>query len=237
MGGCDQQSECLPVTEAAGTRTDGTRQQILRAASRQFAKRPYTMVSLEDITASAGLTKGGLYFYFQSKNALAVAIIDEQVQIVREGITKRLDRRLSGLETLIETGYFIATLDIQSVEVRATLHLIEQIGRNGGLQAALFGEWSSGIEAMVAQGITDGDIVEGADPKAVSRLVMSIYMGLRQTCDLDAPAELFSSLGHAWTLMLPGIATPDRLGYFIQFVRRCSAVANRNVSRTERPVS
>lgn len=225
------------MTDASGSRTDGTRQQILRAASREFAKRPYTMVSLDDITASAGLTKGGLYFYFQSKNALAVAIIDEQMQIVREGISKRLDRRLSGLETLIETGYFIATLDIQSVEVRATLHLIEQIGRSGGLHAALFGEWSSAIEAMVAQGIADGDIVEGADPKAVSRLVMSIYMGLRQTVGLDSPADLFSGLEHAWSLMLPGLAAPDRLGYFVQFVRRCSAVAKNNVSRPERPLT
>jgi AcrR family transcriptional regulator len=195
------------------------------------------MVSLEDITASAGLTKGGLYFYFQSKNALAVAIIDEQLQLVREGITKRLDRRLSGLETLIETSYFIATLDIESAEVRATLHLIEQIGRSGGLQAAFFGEWSSAIEAMVAQGVTDGDIVEGADSKAVSRLVMSIYMGLRQTCDLDAPADLFSGLEHAWSLMLPGLAAHDRGSYFVQFVRRCSAVASRNVLRPQRPAT
>lgn len=225
------------MTDATGSRADGTRQHILRAASREFAKRPYTIVSLEDIIASAGLTKGGLYFYFQSKNALAVAIIDEQLQIVREGISKRLGRRLSGLETLIETGYFIATLDIRSAEVRAALHLIEQIGRSGGLQAALFGEWSSAIEAMVAQGITDGDIVEGADPKAVSRLVMSIYMGLRQTVDLDAPVDLLSSLEHAWSLMLPGLTAPDRLGYFVHFVRRCSAVAKRNVSRPERPVT
>lgn len=195
------------------------------------------MVSLEDIISSAGLTKGGLYFYFQSKNALAVAIIDEQLQIVRDGISKRLNRRLSGLETLIETGYFIATLDIESEEVRATLHLIEQIGRSGGLQAALFGDWSAALEAMVAQAITDGDVVEGTDPKALSRLVMSIYMGLRQTCDLDAPADLFSSLEHAWTLMLPGFAAPDRVGYFVQFVRRCSAVANRNVSSPRRPAT
>lgn len=225
------------MTDATGGRTDGMRQQILRAAAREFARRPYTMVSLEDITSSAGLTKGGLYFYFQSKNALAVAIVDDQLQIVRGGISKRLDRRLSGLETLIETGYFIATLDIQSDEVRAALHLIEQIGRSGGLQAALFGEWSSAIEVMVAQGITDGDIVEGTDPKAVSRLVMSIYMGLRQTVDLDAPADLFSSLEHAWTLMLPGLAAPDRVGYFVQFVRRCSAVAKSNVSRPKPPVT
>jgi TetR/AcrR family transcriptional regulator, transcriptional repressor for nem operon len=237
MGGCNLHSEYRPVTGATGSRTDRTRQQILRAASREFAQRPYTMVSLEDITASAGLTKGGLYFYFQSKNALAVAIIDDQLRIVREGISKRLDRRLSGLETLIETGYFIATLDIQSVQVRATLHLIEQIGRSGGLQAALFGEWSSALEAMVTQGIADGDIVEGADPKAVSRLVMSIYMGLRQTVDLDAPVDLFSSLEHAWSLMLPGLAAHDRVGYFVQFVRRCSAVAQNNVSRRERPTT
>lgn len=107
------------MTDVTGTRTDGTRQQILRSASREFAQRPYTKVSLEDIIAGAGLTKGGLYFYFRSKHALAAAIIDEQSQIVRDGLSQRLERRLSGLETLIETGYFIATQDIRSDDIRA----------------------------------------------------------------------------------------------------------------------
>lgn len=88
---------------------------------------------------------------------------------------------------------------------------------------------------MLARGIADGDIVEGTDPKAVCRLVISIYMGLRQTVDLDVPEELFSGLEHAWLLLLPGLADPDRLGYFVQFVRRCTAVAKSNAYRPELP--
>ena len=222
------------MTDASANRADGTRRQILRAASREFARRPYPMVSLEDIITNAGLTKGGLYFYFHSKGALAAAIIDEQLEVVRDWLFHRREGRLSGLETLIESGYFIAAQDIQSSDVRAALNLLEQIGRSGGLHEKVFGEWSSALTAMAARGIADGDIVEGTDPEELCRLVMSIYMGLRQTVDLNVADELLSSLEHAWLLLLPGCVNADRLGYFVQFVKRRTAVAKGNASRPKR---
>ena len=64
-------------TEPADGRADTTRQQILRAAAHQFARRAYHDVGLDDILAEAELTKGAMYFHFRSKHALAVAIIEQ----------------------------------------------------------------------------------------------------------------------------------------------------------------
>jgi AcrR family transcriptional regulator len=51
------------------------RNQILRCATRLFAERGYGSTSVRDIVEAAGVTKPALYYYFQSKEALFVAIV------------------------------------------------------------------------------------------------------------------------------------------------------------------
>ena len=82
-------------------RADKTRQQILRAASHQFARRAYHDVGLDDILSEAELTKGAMYFHFRSKHALAVAIIEGQTARGTVALQDLRSRNLSGLETLI----------------------------------------------------------------------------------------------------------------------------------------
>ena len=54
------------------------------------------MVSLDDILAEAGLTKGAMYFHFASKQALALAIIDDLAEMSRAPVAELLTRRMSG---------------------------------------------------------------------------------------------------------------------------------------------
>jgi TetR/AcrR family transcriptional repressor of nem operon len=219
-----------PVTDPGGGRADGTRQQILRAAASAFCQRPFSVVSLDDVVARAGLSKGAMYFHFQSKHALAMAILLEQSANIQALLTERINHQLSGLESLIEASYFLAAQDVHSRGIRAGLHLLEQIGRADGVQEKIFTQWFPAITAMIQRGIADGDIIDATDPDGLSRLLMSIYMGLRQTANLDAPQEFFTHLESAWMLIMPGFTHADRLGYFGRFVKRCSAVAKNNAS-------
>lgn len=99
------------MTVPGDKRAELTRRQILRAAAHQFAHRPYSQVSLDDILAAA-VTKGAMYFHFRSKYALAVALIDEHTKMGRAAANKVLARRLSGLETLIDISYWFAAHDL-----------------------------------------------------------------------------------------------------------------------------
>jgi AcrR family transcriptional regulator len=122
------------VTEQLDRRTDTTRLQILRAASRQFARKSYSVVSLDDILADAEVTKGAMYFHFRSKHALASAIIDYRAAVARASVDQLLARKLSGLETLIDISYLVAIEDIGDETARAGLNLLESIGRINGMQ-------------------------------------------------------------------------------------------------------
>jgi TetR/AcrR family transcriptional regulator, transcriptional repressor for nem operon len=213
------------MTETTDTRADTTRQQILRAAARQFARLPYHQVGLDDVLAEAELTKGAMYFHFRSKHALALAIIEDQTTRSNEALADLLTRKFSGLETLIDFSYQLAVRDISEDIARASLRLLESIGQVEGLHANLLRTWIQTDATIVGRAIGEGDIFDECDPEDVARLLISIYMGLRQTSNVDEPEQFLSDLEKVWALVLPSIVPPERIDYFRQFIRRRTAIA------------
>jgi TetR/AcrR family transcriptional regulator, transcriptional repressor for nem operon len=218
------------MSETTDTRADSTRQQILRAAAHQFARLPYHQVALDDVLAEAELTKGAMYFHFRSKHALALAIIEDETTQSEEVIADLLARKFSGLETLIDFSYQLAVRDISEDIARASLHLLESIGRIEGLQGNLLGAWIKTLADTVVRAIGEGDVFDDREPQEVGRLLVSLYLGLRQTSNLDEPEQFLSALEKAWVLVLPGIVRPERIDYFRQFIRRRTAIAINSIS-------
>jgi TetR/AcrR family transcriptional regulator, transcriptional repressor for nem operon len=221
------------MSELSDKRSETTREQILRAASHQFAQRPYYAVGLDDILADAQLTKGAMYFHFRSKHALALAIVDEQILRSANAVQDLLARKLSGLETLIDVSYLVAIDDITQDVTRAAFNLLESVGRTEKLQARLLHGWIELIGEIAERGIREGDIVQQGDPEDIGRLLVSIYMGLRQASNLDEPVVLLGDFEKALSTVLRGIVQPDRIGYFTQFVKRRTALAIKAVSPPE----
>lgn len=221
------------TSDSTDGRADTTRQQILRAAAHQFARRAYHDVGLDDILAEAELTKGAMYFHFRSKHALAVAIIEQHIAVGRVAVQELLSKELSGLETLIDFTYLAASRDLGQDVSRAAGHLLESVGRTEGLRARLLDGWIDALTEVVRRAIAEGDVAPHCDPEDVGRLVVSMYMGLRQTSDLDAPQRYLLDLEKNWVLVLQGILQPDRFDYFRQFLRRRTALAVNSMAARE----
>ena len=221
------------MSELSDKRSDTTREQILRAAAHQFAQRPYYAVGLDDILAEAQLTKGAMYFHFRSKHALALAIVDEQILRSANAVQDLLARKLSALETLIDVSYLVAIDDSTQDVTRAAFNLLESVGRTEKLQARLLHGWIELIGEIAERGIREGDIVQQGDPEDIGRLLVSIYMGLRQASNLDEPVVLLGDFEKAWSTVLRGTVQPDRIAYFTQFVKRRTALAIKAVSPPE----
>ncbi|WP_454789223.1 TetR family transcriptional regulator [Mycolicibacterium lutetiense] len=217
------------VTEQLDRRAELTRLQILQAAARQFAHTPYSLVSLDDILADANVTKGALYFHFRSKHALAVSIVEHRTERAQKAIEDVLARNLCGAETLIDLSGLVAAEDIADPVARACLNLVESIGRADDLGPRVLNEWVQGFAGIAKRAIGEGDFTADTDPEAVARLLVSIYLGVRQTSDLDDPPRFLTDLEHSWLLAMPGFVEPERLGYLTQFIRRRTAVGIKKV--------
>ena len=58
------------VKAAAGSKKEQTRERILRAAARAIRKHGYEGVGVADVMKEAGLTHGGFYAHFDSRDTL-----------------------------------------------------------------------------------------------------------------------------------------------------------------------
>jgi TetR/AcrR family transcriptional regulator, transcriptional repressor for nem operon len=218
------------LTETTDSKSGATRLQLIHAAAREFALKPYTLVSLDDILAHADVTKGAMYTHFRSKHALAVAVVEHRAQLLQKSMDELSTPSSSALETLIDVTYLLAVSDCGEDMARAALNLLESVGRFDGLQLTFMDVWITGFADRVRQAIEQEDVVDTADPTAVARVIVSMYLGLRQTSNLDEPKTLIGDLEATWLLTLPGFADPRRLDYLRGFIRRRSALAIRNTA-------
>ncbi|MFC8237786.1 TetR/AcrR family transcriptional regulator [Streptomyces sp. NPDC057284] len=58
-------------------RTSGAKEKILSAAQSLIELRGYSALGVAEICKAAGVPKGSFYYFFESKEALALAVIDE----------------------------------------------------------------------------------------------------------------------------------------------------------------
>jgi AcrR family transcriptional regulator len=223
------------LTDPNDRRADSARGPLVQAAAQQFAHKPYSLVNLEDVVAAVDISRGAMYFHFPSKRALALAVIDEARNLGREAAAGVLANRLSGIETLIDLSYLVAVLDIGSDLARAGLYLLESLGRAEGLEARTLGEVVGALAEIALRAVNEGDIAKGRDPADIARLLVSMYIGVRHTSDLDNPQQFLLDIEKVWILLLPCFAKPERISYLSQFVHRRTVMALGKVSSQSDP--
>jgi len=218
------------MTDPGERRADTTRHRLIAAAAHQFAHRSYSMVSLDDILAEAELTKGAMYFHFASKQALAVAIIDDLTEMSRAAVTELVARKMSGLETVIDLVYLLAVQDTQNEVARAGTRLLETVDNTTDLSTTVWQSWIETVTTLIQKAVTDGDIVDHHDPEDIAKMLVALWVGTRRISDLDQPEHHLDNLQKAWMLALPSFTNPDRIDYFSQFIKRRHALAVKKVS-------
>jgi len=74
----DIQAESLLERPADGADDNAKRRQIVHGARKVFLSRGFDAASMGDIAKEAGVSKGTLYVYFKDKEALFVAIVEQE---------------------------------------------------------------------------------------------------------------------------------------------------------------
>jgi AcrR family transcriptional regulator len=218
------------VTELIEGKGESTRRQILHAAARHFAVTPYSQVNLDDIVTAADVTKSVLYTHFGSKLALATALVEHHLDVAWDVGATRIALGLGGLEALIDYAYLIAAADVGHHLTRAAFNLFESVGRFDGLQARISENWIQTFADIATRGIVEGDIRPECDSEHVARLMTAMYLGVRQTSNLNDAEQFIGDFEAVLLLALPGFANPDRLPYLTGFIRRRSSLAIKNAA-------
>ncbi len=91
---------------ATGT-TSGTkraldrRKHIMAVASRVFAEKGYYATTISDIASAAGIAKGTIYWYFNNKRSIMIAILDDISREIADTFGGILQDASNGLEAVL----------------------------------------------------------------------------------------------------------------------------------------
>jgi AcrR family transcriptional regulator len=88
-----------------------TREKLLDAATRVFARRGFAAASLDEVAEEAGLTKGAVYSQFGSKDDLVIALFEERLDTQTLRIASDVDSSLEIADQAEAAGRMLEKLE------------------------------------------------------------------------------------------------------------------------------
>ena len=188
-----------------------TRAAIIRGAAAAFEKRGYGSTSLAQVSSAAGVTKGALYFHFDSKEALAVAIIDAQHAASAAAGQKLLDDNYPGLRALVSMSYELARQLRDDLVVSAGIRLTIEAVNFSTPVAGPYLDWMVACEEFLRRGMASGDINPDLDVRAAAHFCTAAFTGVQVVSDvLTKRADIDQRLTEMWAMLLPALVAPGR---------------------------
>lgn len=157
------------------------RAQILRAARAVFIDHGYLAARVEDVAKRAHLSKGAVYFYFDTKRAIFDALVEEE-HAITVSFLEEADRDARPAEVkLIDLGtkyldYFAGL----KTPPRFFLLMSEMAIRDESIRMRVKGIHTRFVEriaAVIKQGMDEGSFAV-YDPLAVAQMLKAIIDGL-----------------------------------------------------------
>ena len=202
----------IPLKPTREEKKAATREALLEAAMRVFARQGYVATSVDEVAWEAGMTKGAVYSNFESKDELFAAVIERHQDQRSLAIARSVDRDAPiSDQTAFAGEQFLAAVDrdFELLMLEYTLHAARypeghepMRERHRRLRAAI-GE--------IVEETGPGDPIRGALP--TDELVMAFFAigdGIllqRLTVPDDVPDDLY---GKVLAIFIRGLeATAD----------------------------
>ena len=185
------------------------KKQILDAAERVFSERGFDKARMDDIVHESGLSKGALYWYYKSKDAIIRALLDRvfisEMQNVDELVetegsaSYRLKlfvqfaiREYKRFEKLLPLAYEFIALAYRSKAVRETL-------------VGYYQHYTGLIARVIKQGVDRGEF-KPCDPDITALALMGMYEGIALLWFLDpGQVDLDRMAGQPLEIFLDGL--------------------------------
>ncbi|WP_426979987.1 ScbR family autoregulator-binding transcription factor (plasmid) [Pseudarthrobacter sp. O4] len=191
-------------------RAIATREAIIAGAAAVFEEHGYGSASLTQVSDAAGVTKGALYFHFQSKEELARAVIEEQHRIVvaeSEGI---LAEHRPALPTMILMCRAFGLNLVHEPVVRAGIRLTLEATTFGHPVQGPYEDWIAAMEQLIDRAKKEKQVRSSVDPAALARYIVASFTGVQMVSEvLTGRTDVMQRIEEMWVILLPGITDED----------------------------
>ncbi|MGW1916386.1 TetR/AcrR family transcriptional regulator [Streptomyces sp. NPDC002076] len=167
-------------------RTSDAKEKILTAAQSLIELRGYSALGVAEICKAAGVPKGSFYYFFESKEALALAVLDEHWQAQRNDWARalhndaeplsRLRRLFQETEAELRAGQQSCGTVSGCMFGNLTLELSNQTEPIRERLQQIFEAQVAMVEKVVAEALERGEVTVG-DTREAARSVVAQLEG------------------------------------------------------------
>jgi TetR/AcrR family transcriptional regulator, transcriptional repressor for nem operon len=162
--------------------SERTRERLLQAASREIYRSGFQSASVDTILAVAGVTKGALYYHFDSKEALGHAVIDEVIATcVRAKWVRPLQNGTDPIDALIGA---VQGIPVRPADVRGGCQLNNLAQEMSSLDAGfrkrlaiIFDAWREAVASVLREGQAHGSVRCDVEPADAAGLLIAMVEG------------------------------------------------------------
>jgi AcrR family transcriptional regulator len=202
-------------------RSEATRRKIITCAAELFNEIGYPATGLGDIIERAEMTKGALYYHFDSKESLATAIIEEcgaHLMLAYRGIA---ESSAPALESIIHGTFVVVDLLATDPVARSGTQLLRALGEFNDATARTYGGWLAEMSARTRLAIDEGDVRGDVDPRAVGEAIVGMMLGAELLSNaICGGADVVERVAQSWQILLPAIVSDESRSYFREFLAR-----------------
>ena len=187
------------------------RDQILNAALSLFARQGFAHTSMNDIVRESGVSKGGVYWHFQSKDALILAIFDaffSEQEAILTGVLNGEGSPAARLRRLVELAG--AELEAATARFPAPLEFYTLAAHNETLRARLaqfYAGYHEKLCRLLQEGIEAGIWPETTAVSPTAHVLISAMEGVILLWSLfPEQINLRHQMETAVALLLAGLA-------------------------------
>ena len=183
------------------------RQQLVDAAWRCASSRGFQSLTVEEVCAEAGVSKGSFYGYFDQKQDLLLALLEDDaagidaiMDDVRRADVGGVERLRRLMRAMLERGE-----DAARLQVRADLWA--EMSTNQTVKerfADVVRRRRIALRSWIQQSIEDGEIVE-VPPNALAAILLALGDGLMLHAGLDPTGFRWTNVRRSLDVLLDGV--------------------------------
>lgn len=147
-----------------------------------FARLGYDRARMADVVMESGLTKGSVYFHFESKEALAIAVLSAKHAQWLDLVRTRLATTPEGvdrLEALLPTMLDLHRDDPDAWVIARLIQDLADVPETRPLAAQLTRTWIDDVADLIRGAQRAADAAVGIDPTLLATVLVGAFDGLK----------------------------------------------------------
>lgn len=162
------------------------REKIIAAAATCICHKGFHQTTIQDICEEAGLSKGGLYTYFRSKEEILEIVVKDRFIGALEQAAATAQAGGTSLEKLDRVeDTVIGRMVSQESDAQFSPQLLSEIWaeasknpRLRSLCAEAYERWTAFLAGLLREGVARGEFKPDVDPNALAAILVAVFDGL-----------------------------------------------------------